>query len=308
MEQFTTGSTLGYVGLGKMGLNMVTRMHEQGYEVVAYNRSEGPRAEAAALGIKVCESTAELAASLEAPRTIWIMVPHQAVDDVLEDLCGNLSEGDTVIDGGNSRYVDTLERAKRWEERGIHFVDVGVSGGPGGARTGACLMVGGERDQYDRLEPLLKTLSVADGYGYMGKSGAGHFVKMVHNGIEYGMMQAIAEGFEIMNESEFGLDLAEIARVYGKGSVIESRLIDWTFDAYSDWGNELDGVSGSAKASGEGDWTVEAAKKLGVAHTVIADALAARYKSQEEPNYQGKVIQALRNKFGGHSAREDGGK
>ncbi|MEX0672666.1 MAG: decarboxylating 6-phosphogluconate dehydrogenase [Candidatus Paceibacterota bacterium] len=302
MERFEKGSTIGYVGLGKMGLNMVTLMKENEYNVVAYDRSQESRKEAEELGVEPRDSIQGLIESLEAPRTIWIMVPHQAVGDVLEDLCGHLDEGDTVIDGGNSHYTESVERAKRCREQGIHFVDIGVSGGPGGALNGACMMVGGGRGQFDRLEPLINILCVEGGYGYMGEAGAGHFAKMVHNGIEYGMMQAIAEGFEIMKKSEFGFDLAEVARVYSKGSVIESRLIDWARDAYQEWGNELEGISGSAKASGEADWTVQAAEELGVKRNVIADALEARYASQEEPNYQGQVIMALRNKFGGHEA------
>jgi len=260
--------------------------------------------EAADAGIEVRASINELVSSLETPRTIWIMVSHKAVDAVLDELVPQLDTGDTVIDGGNSHYTETVARATRLGEQGINFVDVGVSGGPGGARNGACMMIGGEREQFERLEPLFTVLNVEGGYGYMGKSGAGHFVKMVHNGIEYGMMQAIAEGFDIMRQSEFELDLAEIARVFANGSVIESRLIDDMYGAYTQWGNELEDVSGSAHASGEAGWTVKAAEELGVPRAVIADALEARYASQENPTYQGKVIMALRNKFGGHDLEQ----
>lgn len=305
MKTLEQGRAIGYIGLGKMGSNMVTRMREFGYNVVATDPDEDARAAVEAVGAQTRESARDVLAALDGAdvdgRTIWIMVPHQVVDDVLDELAEDLEAGDTIIEGGNSPYTKTIERAKRFSEKGVNFVDVGVSGGPGGARNGACMMIGGPREQFDRLEPLFKILNVDGGYGYMGESGAGHFVKMVHNGIEYGMMQAIAEGFHIMKCSDFDLDLAEVARVYANGSVIESRLIDDTHEAYLQWGNELADVSGSAHASGEADWTIKAAEELGVPREVIADALEARYASQKEPNYQGKVIMALRNRFGGHS-------
>ena len=300
-QHFDQGSTIGYIGLGKMGLNMVTRMREFGYNVVATDPDTEARESAAEVGAETRESAKEVVAALEQPRTVWLMVPHQVVDDVLSEIGESLETGDTVIDGGNSPYTKSVDRAAMFEKDGINYVDVGVSGGPGGARDGACMMIGGPREQFDRLEPLFRILNVDGGYGYMGASGAGHFVKMVHNGIEYGMMQSIAEGFHIMKCSQFDLDLAEVARVYANGSVIESRLIDDTREAYLEWGNDLAEVSGSAHASGEADWTVKAAEELGVPREVIADALEARYASQKEPNYQGRVISALRNKFGGHS-------
>ena len=316
MQYFDKGSTIGYIGLGKMGSNMVKRLREFGYNVIATDPKEEARKEVEEeAGAETRESAAEVVQALEAPprppeasgeggRTIWIMVPHDVVDNVLEEIGEYLEEGDTVIDGGNSPYTKSVDRARLLAETDKHFVDVGVSGGPEGARNGACMMIGGPREQFERLEPMFKILNVDGGYGYMGEAGAGHFVKMVHNGIEYGMMQSIAEGFNIMKCSEFDLDLAEVARVYANGSVIESRLIDDTYEAYLQWGNELEDVSGSAHASGEADWTVKAAEELGVPREVIADALEARYASQKEPNYQGKVIMALRNKFGGHSLHQ----
>jgi len=301
MEQFVQGSTIGYIGLGKMGSNMVKRMREFNYNVTATDPNEKARAGAESVGVDTYETASEVVNALSSPRVVWVMVPHQAVDTVLDELDGNLEEGDLIIEGGNSPYTATVERSKRFQDQGVHFVDIGVSGGPSGARNGACMMVGGPKEQYDRLTPLLQILNVDGGYGYMGESGAGHFVKMVHNGIEYGMMQAIAEGFDVMKSSQYNLDLAEVARVYSNGSVIESKLIDDMYEAYLQWGRDLSSVSGSAHASGEADWTIQAADELGVMHSVISDALEARYKSQEEPTYQGKVISALRNKFGGHA-------
>ncbi len=301
MTQLRKGSTIGYIGLGKMGLNMVTRMKEEGFKVVAFDPDLQARERAKKAGAVIKESIPELLGALPAPRTVWLMVPHQVVDEVLTEFNGFIEFGDTVIDGGNSPYNKSIDRSQMFAEGGVKFVDIGVSGGPEGARHGACLMVGGPKEEYDRLVPLLRRLAVPDGYGYMGSSGAGHFVKMVHNGIEYGMMQAIAEGFEVMRRSEFGLDLQAAARVYRHGSVISSRLMDWTEAAYEKWGGELEQVSGRADASGEADWTARTAERLGVSVPAIREALNVRYASQKEPSYQGKVISALRSQFGGHS-------
>jgi 6-phosphogluconate dehydrogenase len=295
---------LGYIGLGKMGFNMVERLLEKGYQVVAFNKSPESVRRIAERGAQPAESLRALAAALAPPRLVWIMVPHQAVDTVLNDLVPLLDRGDTVIDGGNSPYKESLRRARELEARGIDFLDAGVSGGPAGARNGACIMVGGRKEIFGRHEHLFRELSTEKGYGYMGGSGAGHFVKMVHNGIEYGMMQALAEGFAVMNASGFDLDLAKIADLYNHKSVIESRLVGWLKNAYELHGRELDGISGSAAQSGEGVWTVEAAKELGVPAPVIEGALAFRLQSQKNPSYTGKIISALRNQFGGHEVEE----
>jgi 6-phosphogluconate dehydrogenase len=232
------------------------------------------------------------------------MVPHQAVDAVLDEIVPFLAQGDTIIDGGNSPYKESIRRSRELQARGIDFLDAGVSGGPAGARTGACIMVGGRREVYQRFEKLFQDLSADRGYGYMGTSGAGHFVKMVHNGIEYGMMQALAEGFSIMKRSAFDLDLTRIADLYNHKSVIESRLVGWLKNAYEQYGRDLDGISGSAAQSGEGRWTVDAANELGVPTPVIKGALDFRLESQNRPSYAGKVISVLRNQFGGHEAKE----
>jgi len=295
---------LGYIGLGKMGFNMVERLLEREYQVVAFSKSPGPVRRIAERGAHPAESVRALAAALAPPRLVWIMVPHQAVDTVLNDLVPLLDRGDTVIDGGNSPYKESIRRARELEARGIDFLDAGVSGGPAGARSGACIMVGGRKEIFDRHEHLFRELSTEKGYGYMGGSGAGHFVKMVHNGIEYGMMQALAEGFAVMKASGFDLDLAKIADLYNHKSVIESRLVGWLKNAYELHGRDLDGISGSAMQSGEGMWTVEAAKELGVPAPVIEGALAFRLQSQKNPSYTGRIVSALRNQFGGHEAGE----
>jgi len=295
---------LGYIGLGKMGYNMVERLLEKGHEVVAFDRNQDAVAKIAKEGAEPAVSLQSLVRSLPAPRLVWIMVPYQAVDVVLNELAPLLGKGDTVIDGGNSPYKESIRRSRELGSRGIDFLDAGVSGGPGGARTGACIMVGGKRDVYQRFEKLFQDLSADKGYGYMGSSGAGHFVKMVHNGIEYGMMQALAEGFSIMKKSAFDLDLAAIADLYNHRSVIESRLAEWLKKAYEQHGRDLTGISGSAAQSGEGMWTVDAAHELGVPAPVIKGALDFRLESQDKPSYTGKIISALRNQFGGHEAKE----
>jgi 6-phosphogluconate dehydrogenase len=291
---------IGYVGLGKMGFNMVERLLEKGYIPVAYDVNEAVVRETARLGATPSASLESLAASLTAPRLIWLMVPHETVDALLDRLIPHLSSGDTIIDGGNSFYKDSMRRAAMAAEKGIDFLDVGVSGGPAGARNGACLMVGGKRESFERLEGLCRDLSTAGGYGYVGPSGAGHFVKMVHNGIEYGMMQAIAEGFAVMKASSFHLDLTSIAELYSHGSVITSRLVEWLRQAYLEYGEDLEVVSGSVAQSGEGLWTVEAAAELGVPAPIIEGAVNFRTASGEQPSYTGKILSGLRNQFGKH--------
>ena len=294
---------LGYIGLGKMGHNMVERLLEKGHEVFVFDVSEDARKAAESVGAKDSSSLEDLVSKLEAPSIIWIMVPHQAVDDVLEKLLPYLKDGDTIIDGGNSPYRESMRRASGFESIGINYMDVGVSGGPRGAKEGASIMVGGDREDYDSLEPLFKDLAAHDAYGYMGTHGAGHFVKMIHNGIEYGMMQAIAEGFEVMHKSEFNLDLKKISDLYNRRSVVESRLVGWLRDAYEEFGENMDEISGSVAASGEGAWTVETAKELGVPVRVIEDALNFRLASYDSPSYSGRLLSAMRNKFGGHKAK-----
>lgn len=303
---------IGYIGLGKMGLGMVRLLLEKGHQVVATDPDEKAREQAAAAGAEVVENLLEFNDRLEGEKFIWIMVPHQIVDNVLADLGDILSPGDVVMDGGNSNFKQTVRRGAELKAKGLVFMDVGVSGGPSGARNGACMMIGGARDKFDKYEQLFKDLSVPDGYAYMGQCGAGHYVKMIHNGIEYGMMQAIGEGFEILKESAFNLDLKEVSRIYNNGSVIESRLVGWLGKAYGEEGVDLNAISGEVSHSGEGQWTVEEAKACRVSDTqtktipvpVIEASLQFRIESTGNPSYTGQVVSALRNQFGGHIVKK----
>jgi len=292
---------IGYIGLGKMGRGQVLRLAEAGHEVVAWNRSKGVYSEIEKAGIKTAETLEELVGSLSAPRTLWIMVTASALDEILTKLSPLLATGDLIIDGGNSFYKDTLRRHRELREKGILFADVGVSGGPAGARDGACLMIGSEKEVFEKMQPVFKDLSYQGNcFEHVGKVGSGHFVKMVHNGIEYGMMQSIAEGFAILKKSDFELDLKKVAGIYNCRSVIESRLIGWLKDGFEKYGEDLNEVSGVVKHTGEGEWTVEAAKELGVPAPAISEALQFRKDSGKAPSYEGKILSALRNMFGGH--------
>ena len=293
---------LGYIGLGKMGMNMVLRMREKGIGVIAFNRSEAPRLEARKAGVSVVDSIKELVNGLAKPRTVWIMVSNNGMDETLAEVLKYVERGDAVIDGGNSLYKDSVRRAGELEKMGIDFIDAGVSGGPKGARDGACIMAGGKKKVYEKYEGLFEDLSAPGAFAYMGKAGAGHFVKMVHNGIEYGMMQAIAEGFAVMRASDFKLDLEKVANLYNHKSVIESRLVGWLMSAYEKYDTDLSGISGSVAHTGEGEWTVKAAKDFGVSVPIIEGAFKFRVASEKNPSYTGQVLSALRNQFGGHEA------
>jgi 6-phosphogluconate dehydrogenase len=295
---------LGYIGLGKMGYNMVERLLEKKHQVVVYDRNQEAVQALAKKGARPAGTLKEMVEFLTFPRLIWVMIPYQAVDTVLKELVPFLQKGDTVIDGGNSPYKHSMRRAAELEARSIDFLDAGVSGGPRGAREGACIMIGGKKEVFQKNEKLFRDLAVENGFAWMGKSGAGHFVKMVHNGIEYGMMQALAEGFSILKASPFQLDLVGTADLYDHRSVIESRLVGWLKAAYEEFGRDLAGISGSAAQSGEGMWTIEAARELGIAVPIIKGALDFRLDSQKNPSYTGQVISALRNQFGGHDVRE----
>ena len=297
---------LGYIGLGKMGSNMVERLLEKGYAVVVFDKDSDAVANICKRGAQAAASIQSLTAELSAPRLVWLMVPYQAVGPVLQELLPFLQEGDTVIDGGNSPYKESIRRAAELEKDGIHFLDVGVSGGPGGARNGACLMIGGGNELFEKCENLFRDLSADRGYGHMGGSGSGHFVKMVHNGIEYGMMQAIAEGFAVMKASPLHLDLVRIAELYNHRSVIESRLVGWLKEAFEEYGEDLCDISGAVSQSGEGLWTIDAAKELGISVPIIEGALNFRKESRKRPSYVGQIVSALRNQFGGHEVFKTG--
>ncbi|HEV3245371.1 MAG TPA: glucose-6-phosphate dehydrogenase [Candidatus Paceibacterota bacterium] len=296
---------IGFIGLGKMGANLARQIQGKGWRVHGYDRAASVTKELEAEGLKGAYGLRELVQSLPVPRTIWLMVVHTAVDAVLGELTPLLSKGDTVIDGGNSPYKESMRRHEKLSALGIDFLDAGVSGGPRGALEGACVMVGGEKELFARYEPLFKDMSVPDGYLYAGKGGAGHFVKMVHNGIEYGMMQAIAEGFTVLERSRFSLDLAAIAKLYNRRSVIESRLVGWLATAYEAMGAELgDDLRASpvVGASGEGEWTVDEARELGIPVPIIEGALEFRKRSANDPSYTGRILSAMRNQFGGHTS------
>jgi len=283
---------IGYIGLGKMGMSMVARLNQKGWRVETYDVN----------GKGSAQSVEQLVAALSAPRTIWIMVPAgKPVDAVINKLLPHLAKGDVVVDGGNSFYQDSMRRGKKLAQRGISFLDVGVSGGPGTVRLGKpALMIGGEKKVFEKLKPVFQDLTRRESFRYMGKSGAGHFVKMVHNGIEYGMMQALAEGFSLMKKAPFGLDLQEVARVYNNGSVIQSRLVGWLEAGFAKYGRDLKEASGRVQHTGEGEWTVKEAKKFGVPVPAIKAAFDFRVRSAKKPSYTGKILTMLRNQFGGH--------
>lgn len=295
---------IGIVGLGKMGGNLAKRLIEKGWVVYGYNKTPKETEDLKKEGLRGVYSLKELAAKLSPPRLVWLMVPaDKSVDEVLfgkDALVTHMEKGDFVIDGGNSFYKDSITRFEKLNKKRINFMDVGVSGGPDGARHGASLMVGGERKIFQKLEPLFYDLAKEMGYKFFEGSGAGHFVKMIHNGIEYGMMQSIAEGFTILKKAKYSLNLIDIAEVYNHGSVIESRLIGWLKNALEIYGSDLQKVSGSVGRTGEGEWTVKTAKELKVAAKVIEDALKFRTQSERNPSYAGKILSALRNQFGGH--------
>jgi glucose-6-phosphate 1-dehydrogenase len=329
---------IGLYGLGKMGAGLARNMRDHGWRVVVANRSPEPVAALEAEGFEGARTTDELLekispsraggaagatrAASRSPRVVWLMITAgKPVDEFLfgknglrsgsGGLAAQLRRGDIVIDGGNSFFEDSSRRAKLLARRGIKFLDAGVSGGPAGARNGACMMVGGDRAAFDALEELFAVTCVSGGYGYFGSAGAGHFVKMVHNGIEYGMMQSLAEGFTLMRRAPFKLDLARVAHLYNHGSVIESRLVGWMESAYKNFGQELKNVSSSVAYTGEGEWTVRTGKKWKMKLPAIEDSFKFRVasgamsskKSKRSPGdiYMGKILSALRNQFGGHS-------
>jgi 6-phosphogluconate dehydrogenase len=297
---------LGMVGLGKMGGNMAQRLTRGGHEVVVHDRDEAvTRTIAQAAGARAATSLDELVGALEAPRVVWVMVPAGgATEQVLQDLAGRMQPGDVLIDGGNSNFHDTQRRATDLAGRGIHLIDAGTSGGVWGLENGYCLMVGGDVDAVGICEPAFVTLAPEDGYAHVGPNGAGHFTKMVHNGIEYGLLQAYAEGFEILHKSGMGLDLRRIAGLWNHGSVVRSWLLELLERAYATEGQELERIRGWVADSGEGRWTVQTALDLDVPAPVITLSLQMRFLSRQDESYGAQVIAALRNQFGGHAIKE----
>jgi len=295
---------VGMIGLGRMGLNMVRRLLRGGHRVAAYNRTPAKVEEAVRAGAGGAQSLSELTAGLRPPRVVWLMLPAgPIVDEHLDRLAPLLAPGDVVIDGGNSFYKDSVRRAEVLSARKIFFLDVGVSGGVWGLEEGYCLMAGGSREAFNLVEPLLKTLAPPEGYLYCGPSGAGHLVKMIHNGIEYGLMQAYAEGLALLKAGPYGevLDLARVCRLWNQGSVIRSWLLELAEAALSkDPG--LDGLKAWVEDSGEGRWTVQTAVEQAVAIPVISLALMERFRSRDRNSFADRLVAALRREFGGHAA------
>lgn len=295
---------IGLIGLGKMGFNLARNIKSKGHEVIAFDINEKALSEITNYGVGTATSVQDLVDKLSTKRVIWIMIPAgELVDQTLATLKPLLSVGDVVIDGGNSFYKDSMRRATEMKAVQIDFLDCGTSGGTEGALQGVCAMIGGNKFAFDYCEPLFRDISVADGYLYCGPSGSGHFVKMVHNGIEYGMMQAIAEGFEVMHKSDFKLPLEGVARVWNHGSVVRSWLMELTENALrKDPG--LSSIRGVMHSSGEGKWTLETALEQQIATPVIALSLLMRYRSHEDDTFSGKIVAALRNEFGGHAVEK----
>ncbi|MCL4514723.1 MAG: decarboxylating 6-phosphogluconate dehydrogenase [Firmicutes bacterium] len=295
---------IGLVGLGRMGFNLARNMRDKGHRVVAYNRTAEKTRQAEQEGITGAYSLGELVDKLTPPRVVWLMVPAgPPVDEMIAQLVPLLSKGDTLIDGGNSFYKDTLRRAPAVQATGVNFVDVGTSGGIEGARNGACTMIGASDEIFARLELLFRDISVPDGYLHTGPNGTGHFVKMVHNGIEYGMLQAIGEGFELLSKSPFTLNYREIAGVWDHGSVIRGWLMELMERAFGK-DARLEGIRGVMHSSGEGLWTAQTALELGVPAPVITESVFMRFRSEQEDSFAGKVVAALRNEFGAHQVEK----
>ncbi|MBF7155950.1 MULTISPECIES: phosphogluconate dehydrogenase (NAD(+)-dependent, decarboxylating) [Bacillus] len=294
---------VGLIGLGKMGLNLGKNLMDHKHEVAAFDLNTSAVEEMKDYGATGVSSLRELVQSLQSPRTLWVMVPHAVVDSVIDEVTPLLSKGDILIEAGNSHYKESIRRYEQLKKDGIHFMDAGTSGGMEGARNGACYMIGGDQEAWDIVEPIFRDTAVENGYLYAGKAGSGHFLKMIHNGIEYGMMAAIGEGFEVLEKSEFDYDYEKVSRVWNNGSVIRSWLMELTENAFSK-DAKLDEIKGVMNSSGEGKWTVETALDLQTATPVIAMSLLMRYRSLDNDTFTGKVVAALRNEFGGHAVEK----
>jgi 6-phosphogluconate dehydrogenase len=292
-------------GLGRMGANMARRLHAAGHHVVTYNRSADKMQLMMEEGLDGAATPAEAVAKLPLPRIVWLMVPAGAATEAtMEQFAALLSAGDTIVDGGNANFKDSKRRHALLAERGIRFVDAGISGGVWGLQNGYGTMVGGEREAVAPLEPIFTALAPEGGYIHCGPPGSGHYTKMVHNGIEYGLMQAYAEGFEILHASEYPLDLEAVARAWQHGTVIRSWLLELAGNAFAERGEQLQGVRGWVADSGEGRWTIEEAMDLDVPAPVITLSLLTRFRSRQDESYTAQVLAALREQFGGHAIRE----
>ena len=294
---------LGFIGLGKMGMNMVTRLRRDRHRVVVFDRSTDLVKQAEGQGCIAASSLNDLVSKLSAPRAVWVMVPSGApTEETVQAVAALLKPGDTIIDGGNTRFHDDVRRAAELKKSGLHYVDAGTSGGIWGLKVGYCLMVGGEDAAVKRLEPIFKTLAPENGWAHVGAAGAGHYVKMVHNGIEYSMMQGYAEGFELMSKSEYKLDLARIADLWMHGSVVRSWLLELAAGALKD-DQKLEKLKGYVQDSGEGRWMIADAIEKDVPVPTLTTALFTRFRSRQEESFAEKMLAALRNAFGGHAVR-----
>jgi 6-phosphogluconate dehydrogenase len=294
---------LGFIGLGKMGMNMVTRLRRDQHRVVVFDRSNELIKQAESQGCVGSSSLPDLIGKLSVPRVVWVMVPSGApTEETIQAVAALLQPGDIIVDGGNTRFHDDVRRAAELKKKGIHYVDAGTSGGIWGLKVGYCLMVGGEDAAVKRLEPAFKTLAPENGWAHVGAVGAGHYVKMVHNGIEYSMMQGYAEGFELMSKSEYKLDLARVADLWMHGSVVLSWLLELAADALKD-DQKLEKLKGYVQDSGEGRWMIADAIEKDVPVPTLTTALFTRFRSRQEESFAEKMLAALRNAFGGHAVR-----
>jgi 6-phosphogluconate dehydrogenase len=294
---------LGLIGLGRMGSGMTLRLLQGGHQVMVYDRVPQAGAALAGKGATVTDSLEDLGQKLKAPRIVWLMIPAgPPVDDAIQHLSGTLSPGDVIVDGGNSNYKDSIRRAEELRSQQLEFLDVGVSGGIWGLKVGFNLMIGGNQAVFKQVEPIFKTLAPADGYAYVGPSGAGHYSKMVHNGIEYSMLQSYAEGFEILKAAPLHFDLAQLARLWNHGSVIRSWLLELAQTAF-ERDPELSHIRGYVEDSGEGRWTLQEAIDHAVPAPALAMSLFMRYRSRQDDSFSAKVLAALRNEFGGHPVK-----
>src|SRR4051795_11382679 len=300
---------IGFIGLGKMGGNMVHRIkRDSDHDVVAFDFSEDAVRTAEGVGARGASGLEDLVSKLDKPRTVWVMVPAgDPTEQTVKQLGELLDADDTIVDGGNTNWHDDVRRASELDAIGVHYVDVGTSGGVWGLEVGYCMMVGGYEESVERLAPILDVLPPPDGWRRFGDAGAGHFVKMVHNGVEYGIMQAYAEGFEVMHKSRFPISLEEVCGLWNRGSVVRSWLLELAERAFHEEGNDLEALGGSVSDSGEGRWTLADAIDLDVPTPVIAAALYARFYSRKEGEYTHKVLAALRNQFGGHAVERAAG-
>lgn len=295
---------LGFIGLGKMGMNMVTRLQQGKHRVVAYDRTADIIKQAESVGCVGAASLEDMVSKLKAPRIVWIMVPSGApTEETVSKVASLLSAGDIIIDGGNTNFHDDVRRAAELKKKNIHYVDAGTSGGIWGLKLGYCMMVGGDKAVIDQLAPIFKTLAPENGWAHMGSAGAGHYVKMVHNGIEYSMMQGYAEGFELMSKSEYKLDLPRIADLWMQGSVVRSWLLELTAGALKQ-DPKLEGLKGYVQDSGEGRWTILDAIDKDVPVPTLTAALFTRFRSRQEESFAEKMLAAMRNAFGGHAVKK----